>query len=343
MEFYLTYTPTTLSKEELLTIIIKSTVDYRSKGTKKVTKDCINYFFSGKVEGRTFFLQYPILCEIIGKMCIISCISSLGSISFLSLNRYILICHNSYYEKIFTWRSCIMMCLSMYVVGVIMVLLNSAGIGEHSFDDKSLECIWDRMATYSYTVVFSVCLVWIPLIVVGMSYLRLFFYVRNKRKQVVSRENGPNIDNKSLRLAKTIFIAYAMFSTCWMPFAMLLVADADDTFPHEVHLFITVFAHLHPSINWLIYYYTNGNFKAGFHKIFRICSRRYKAQRDGQVSQSGTTTTRVINIKSVPSEDWIIHNTCEHFKIINNTKVVLYSIIFRRHNLRKQSTTPVDI
>ncbi|CAC5401051.1 unnamed protein product [Mytilus coruscus] len=184
-----------------------------------------------------------------------------------------------------------------------MVLLNSASIGGHSFDDKSLECIWDRMATYSYTVVFSVCLVWIPLIVVGMSYLRLFFYVRNKRKQVVSRENAPNIDNKSLRLAKTIFIAYAIFSTCWMPFAMLLVADADDTFPHEVHLFITVFAHLHPSINWLIYYYTNGNFKAGFHKIFRICSRRYKTQHDGQVSQSGTTTTRVINIKSVPSED----------------------------------------
>ncbi|CAG2253014.1 unnamed protein product [Mytilus edulis] len=175
-----------------------------------------------------------------------------------------------------------------------MVLLNNAGIGGHGFDDKSLECIWDRMATYSYTVVLSVCLVWVPLIVVGMSYLRLFYYVRNKRKQIVSRENVPNIDNRSLRLAKTIFIAYAIFSTCWMPFATLLVADSDDTFPHEVHLFITVFAHLHPSINWLIYYNTNGNFKAGFHKIFRICSRRYKAQHNGQVSQSGTTsTTRV--------------------------------------------------
>ncbi|XP_076089883.1 melatonin receptor type 1B-A-like [Mytilus galloprovincialis] len=248
----------------------------------------------GKIEGRPFFLQYPVLCEIIGKICTMSCISSLGSITFLSLNRYILICHYSYYEKIFTRRSCIIMCISLYLVGMIMVLLNNAGIGGHGFDDKSLECIWDRMATYSYTVVLSVCLVWVPLIVVGMSYLRLFYYVRNKRKQIVSRENVQNIDNRSLRLAKTIFIAYAIFSTCWMPFATLLVADSDDTFPHEVHLFITVFAHLHPSINWLIYYNTNGNFKAGFHKIFRICSRRYKAQHNGQVSQSGTTsTTRV--------------------------------------------------
>ncbi|VDI28886.1 Hypothetical predicted protein, partial [Mytilus galloprovincialis] len=132
---------------------------------------------------------YPVLCEIIGKMCTMSCISSLGSITFLSLNRYILICHYSYYEKIFTRRSCIIMCISLYLVGMIMVLLNNAGIGGHGFDDKSLECIWDRMATYSYTVVLSVCLVWVPLIVVGMSYLRLFYYVRNKRKQIEKNVN----------------------------------------------------------------------------------------------------------------------------------------------------------
>ncbi|CAC5401053.1 unnamed protein product [Mytilus coruscus] len=252
----------------------------------------------GKVEGRLFFMQYPILCDIIGKMCTISCIVSLGSITFLSFNRYILICHNSYYEKIFSRRSCIIMCLSLYVVGMIMVLLNYAGIGGHGFDDKSLECIWDRMATYSYTVVFSVCLVWIPLIVVGISYFKLFLFVRHKRKQVTSRANAPIIDNKSLRLAKTIFIVYAVFSICWIPFAILLVADVNDTFSHEVHLCITVFAHFHPSINFFIYYFSNEKFKTEVHKIFKIGDKEVIQQLNDQVSLSVVTR---VNMKSSSS------------------------------------------
>ncbi|XP_076091481.1 melatonin receptor type 1B-A-like [Mytilus galloprovincialis] len=224
----------------------------------------------GKIEGRPFFMQYPILCEIIGKMCTISCIVSLGSITFLSFNRYILICYNSYYEKIFTRISCIIMCISLYVLGIILVLLNYAGIGGHGFDDKSLECIWDRKATYSFTVFFSVCLVWIPLTVVGISYFKLFLFVRNKRKQVTSKNSASNIDNKSLRLAKAIFIVYAVFSICWIPFAILLVADTDDTFSHEIHLCITVFAHFHPSFNFFIYYFSNRKFKSDFHKLFHI-------------------------------------------------------------------------
>ncbi|XP_063432392.1 melatonin receptor type 1B-A-like [Mytilus trossulus] len=252
----------------------------------------------GKIEGRPFFMKYPILCDIIGKMCTVSCIVSLGSITLLSFNRYILICHNSHYEKIFTRRSCIIMCLSLYVVGMIMVLLNYAGIGGHGFDDKSLECIWDRMATYSYTVVFSVCLVWIPLIVVGISYLKLFLFVRHTRKQITSRGNAPVIDNKSLRLAKTIFIVYAVFSICWIPFAILLVADSNDTFSHEVHLCITVFAHFHPSINFFIYYFSNEKFKKDFHKMFQIGNNEVEHQPNGQVSLSFVTR---VNEKSSSS------------------------------------------
>ena len=161
------------------------------------------------------------------------------------------------------------MCLTLYLIGTFLVLMNTAGVGGHGFDDKSLECIWDRMATYSFTVVFSVCLVWLPVIVVGVSYLSLFLHVRRKRKQIMSREVTDQSKSKPLKLAKTIFIVYVIFSLCWIPFAILLVADVYDSFSNKVHLSITVFAHLHPSINWLIYYTTNGNFKAGCKKIFQ--------------------------------------------------------------------------
>lgn len=68
------------------------------------------------------------------------------------------------------------MCFCLYIVGLTLVLLNLAGIGDHTFDRKSLECIWDRMATYYYTVAFSVVLVWVPVAITGILYLNILRY-----------------------------------------------------------------------------------------------------------------------------------------------------------------------
>lgn len=227
---------------------------------------------------------------VVGKLCTISCISSLGSIACLSFNRYVCICHNSYYNKIFSRRNSIGMCASLYAVGLLLVMMNSVGIGGHGFDDKSLECIWDRMATYSYTVVFSVCLVWIPVIVVGVSYLSLFLHVRKKRNEIQNINVSNQSKSKPLKLAKTIFIIYTTFSLCWIPFAILLVADVNDTFSSELHLCITVIAHLHPSINWLIYFMTNSNFNTACKKLFH---RNYN-----QIIQGPLTSTAADGVVS---------------------------------------------
>ncbi|OWF44003.1 melatonin receptor type 1B-B-like [Mizuhopecten yessoensis] len=250
-----------------------------------------------KLEGEQFFDSIPGLCQTIASICTVSCIVSLGSIACLSFNRYIHICHNRHYNRIFTGRNCVIICGALYVVGITMVLLNLTGIGDHGFDRKSLECIWDRMATFPYTVVFSVTLVWVPVLVTGISYINLYIYVLNSQKRVQqystmtptsenkdhdknesektnhpdNHSNQPFIHRisvrKSLHLARTIFVVYAVFSICWIPFAILMVVDTHNTFAHAVHLYITVFAHLHPSLNWLVYYATNKKFAVAFDKL----------------------------------------------------------------------------
>ena len=127
-----------------------------------------------------------------------------------------------------------------------------------------MECIWDRMATFSYTVIFSVTLVWIPCLVIGVCYLKLYLFVRRHKKKVNNHRHGinnlviPAAPSKPRpKLGKTFILIYAVFVTCWAPYALLMVLDLEDSFPYEVHLYITMFAHLHPSINWLIYYFTH--------------------------------------------------------------------------------------
>lgn len=202
----------------------------------------------------------------------------------MSITRFIFVCKNKYYKKIFSSRNCIIMCLALYCVGLSLVLLNQAGIGDHSFDRKSLECIWDRMATFPYTVAFSVTLVWFPSVTLGICYLRLYLCVRSYKKIIQQHQIKSNTAGNSqqqsprdmqISLAKTLFLIYAVFVTFWVPYAVLMVTDVNNTFSHEVHVCITTFAHLHPSINWLIYLFTQRKFAEAYRYILSCaCYRR---------------------------------------------------------------------
>ena len=236
--------------------------------------DKILFSVSAKLEGEHFFDGVPSLCQTIASLCTISCVTSLMTIAVMSFNRYIYVCKSDCYHKIFTKRNSVIICCSLYGVGLILVLLNQFGIGDHSFDRKSLECIWDRMASFSYTVVFSVTLVWIPCLIIGVCYLKLYLFVRRHKQKLTNHRNGvinlvvPPIPTKSQpQLGKTFMLIYAVFVTCWAPYALLIVLDLEDSFPHEVHLFITIFAHLHPSINWLIYYLTHRKLAHAFCRL----------------------------------------------------------------------------
>ena len=195
----------------------------------------------------------------------------------MSLNRYVYICRQDEYTTVFKQRNCVLYCSLFYVMGIFIVLMNAVDIGDHAFDRKSLECIWDRMAAFPFTIVFTVILVWVPLVVTGTCYIRLFTYVRTQRQKIVEHcELGETITNshhkQKIQLAKTLFLIYAAFMTCWVPYALLIVIDSEDKFTHQLHMFSTVFAHLHPSLNWLIYYLTNKRFAKAY-KYLLNCGR----------------------------------------------------------------------
>ena len=293
------------------------------------------------------------------------------TLSAMSCNRYVLICHRHLYPRLFTIRNSVIMCCCFYFIGFFLVVLNFFGIGDHSFDHKSLECFWDRMADHNYTIVFSVVVILIPITVTGLSYIRLYLHVRQSRLKVDShskvnpkpevstnatptkpavgdvqrkestsgndetagiqlknfkdesngrqdiqseqpdlarekddpkktrlgangspKENGQCTHNgariatekqqnpkskaaggkmnPTLKLARALFIIYLVFSACWLPFSLLIALDADDTFSQELHVTVVVWAHLHPSINWLVYYLTNQKFHAAFRKLLRL-------------------------------------------------------------------------
>ena len=117
-----------------------------------------------------------------------------------------------------------------------------------------------------YTLSLCTLRSWIPVVVVELSYL--FIYREIKRSQnSIKYARSKTSPSYSTGLARSFFIMYTVSTVCWAPYTFVAILDRDYTFSHEDHLYITVWAHVHPSFNWIIYYFTNTKIEAAFNQI----------------------------------------------------------------------------
>jgi len=68
---------------------------------------------------------------------------------------------------------------------------------------------------------------------------------------------------KSIRQVKTVFIIFIAFVCCWSPYIVVLLYDNSDSLPLPVHLYASMLAHLHASLNFAIYGLMNRNLRGG--------------------------------------------------------------------------------
>ncbi len=72
---------------------------------------------------------------------------------------------------------------------------------------------------------------------------------------------------KTLKQARMIFMIFVAFSFCWSPYIIVLLLDKNDKWPLEVHLYTCMVAHIHASINFIIYGLTTKAFRTGYRKF----------------------------------------------------------------------------
>ena len=80
---------------------------------KLLPGSCVS--LTGIIKGEAWFSDKPALCELVASVCLTSCFCSLLSIGAISFNRYIHICQSHLYQRIFTKKSVIIMCVALWV------------------------------------------------------------------------------------------------------------------------------------------------------------------------------------------------------------------------------------
>ena len=256
-------------------------------------KQIFNYIFIGVAKGEALFEGSYWACKMLGSICVVACLAALLNIGAISINRYIFIVHNNIYHKLYTTWSTILLCVLNWALAYLVDMPGHIGWTDHAFDEKINKCLWDRPANWLYTVFLIMVGIMLPLIITIFFYLLIFLHIAAAKKRLASSGNSDNKSafKSSMKQAKMMFVIFVCFTACWLPYVLVLISDRYNTFPIWAHLYGSLTAHLHASINFIIYGISNRKIRLGYERFFYkfiICSKK-KNEVDPQESVTGVT------------------------------------------------------
>ena len=76
--------------------------------------------------------------------------------------------------RLFTTRNNILLCFLFWITGLTISLPGLVGWTDNVYDHKMLECIWNRTHSQSYTIFFSSCVVFLPILVISFSHMKIY-------------------------------------------------------------------------------------------------------------------------------------------------------------------------
>lgn len=158
----------------------------------------------------------------------------------------------------FVYTSIIITWALGFMLGTIS--LNLPETGEQSLD------------THSTTAFFIIEFV-LPLIIIIVSYIVLFFAAFNLSKA----DNQSKSISREINIAKTISVIISLFIICWAPFFALnlLVAYCQTCMNSDTHIVIDVVKALHYSnsmMNFFVYAVRSPAFRAAFKSLLCRCN-----------------------------------------------------------------------
>lgn len=138
--------------------------------------------------GTDLYESSPGVCVVMSMLCLTICICTFVSMFYLTFNRYIFICHNKYYNKIFTKYTTLAMCASCWALSAACDMPNFFGYGGHFYDLKTYQCTWNRQVNPAYTQFIAYGLITTPLVFLAcFNSAILMFIFKVRRPGVTSR------------------------------------------------------------------------------------------------------------------------------------------------------------
>ncbi len=252
-------------------------------------------FFNNFNSVGVFFYGKPILCEMLGSICIISCCCSVWSVAAIAINRYVCICHRIIYPSIYNKRTLPFMILGLWIVGTLIDLPNFFGWGGHILDERAFFCTFNYLGDYSYNIYFIVFMALIPFTLLTYAYIRILVFSRASRKRLRNIQKSGDIPEgrfikpTDMRLLKSILTIWLVFGILWIPSSIIVLFDEDATWSRNLYIVSIFLAHMSSSTNSIVYAVTNKNFREGYSQFLQLvfcCGRELPAPKSAGMGGS---------------------------------------------------------
>ena len=202
------------------------------------------------------------------------CLNALGSfysIGCIAISRYIIIVVPQK-KKYMTWVSCTVVCVACWILPVLLASPIFTGWARMVWQPRQYFCAIDFRYNMAFNGIIFVFGFGAVSAVMFFCYFRIYMVYRNSRKRVAVK--GAN-DNKGLdkefRLALQLFIVYAIYNLCWLPYYIVAVfLDMEDIGPTWVFVMILFLGSCNSAVNIFVYLKYNQTFRSECKKLFGI-------------------------------------------------------------------------
>ncbi|XP_057323439.1 protein trapped in endoderm-1-like [Microplitis mediator] len=199
---------------------------------------------------------------------------SLLSMVAITVNRYVLISKSDIYARLYTNRGITIMLIAIWVISFSLLLPPLTGIwGKLGLDHKTFSCtILHKNGKSPKKMLFVIGFV-IPCVVIIVSYLCIYWKVRQSRKNLEAhmvnggmRRNTGFQRREDSRVTKLMLTIFLCFLLCFLPLMLVNVIDDKVKIP-IIHVVASILAWASSVINPFIYAGTNKLYREAYRQV----------------------------------------------------------------------------
>ncbi|KAI4873648.1 hypothetical protein NFI96_001179 [Prochilodus magdalenae] len=193
---------------------------------------------------------------------IILCNTTVWHLTFISIDRYLAVCHPMQYQNRVSNRLCLAMIVSSWLMSSVFGFAITLAQPEvKTKDSLHKPCVGGCFALHAKEigVEYSIVFYFIPVSVIVSVYSRIFFVARRHARLIHSCTHNPTGGApsavKDLKATKTLAIVIGNFLFCWTPFFMCNIIDplVHHSIPSLLYEVLMWLAYLNSMFNPLIY------------------------------------------------------------------------------------------
>ncbi|KAK7507030.1 hypothetical protein BaRGS_00001881 [Batillaria attramentaria] len=217
-------------------------------------------------------------CLLISSLVVIFTMCSVTSLTAVTLDRYLAICHPYSYRRRMTFRVTISVVVVSWVVGILFGLVPLMGWNKGKENFKGACYFWDVICLeYVVYFVFLVGNI-IPFLFMVCVYTHIFFIIRKAKaadsKLISATACAGHVKPHHLwretRKTFSLVLVVIVFEACWLPIyihASVSLLAPEYSPSYEFRLFAVVLCHANSFVNPIVYAFSLQVFRQAFMQI----------------------------------------------------------------------------